>query len=60
MQSWFSSAEVLLNVTGREKQAFHRSESKFDLKNQNISIVNLQTSIIKCTLASFGFFSLYL
>jgi len=36
MESWCSSAEVLLSVTGREKRAFPSGETKPELKNQNI------------------------
>lgn len=47
-KSQFSSAEVLLSVTGREKQAFHSGEIKLELKNQNIWIWILQISFRKC------------
>lgn len=46
-KSQFSSAEVLLSVTGREKQAFHSGEIKLELKNQNIWIWILQISFRK-------------
>lgn len=32
MESWFSSAEVLLRVPGRQKQTFHSGEIKLELK----------------------------
>lgn len=31
MESWVSAAEVLLAVTGREKQAFHSSKIKLGI-----------------------------
>lgn len=48
MESCFSSAEALLSVTGREKQAFHSGEIKLELKNQNIWVWHLQIGFLKC------------